>query len=153
MKSASYARMLAENQDQPLLPRSLELHHLFAQFFERQRAPHRELVAALKSAIGTIVDAIVAHIERGEKHNPVAVDGFLQFLGGLKNTVEQLRLIGAEKDRRLFDAERLLGKALRDDVLHAASLRRRAAEQLHEIAVIDKIDGSLDLNPFAAIPT
>ena len=96
--------MLAENQDQPLLPRSLELHHLFAQFFKCQSAPHREFIAALKPAIGTIIDAIVAHIERSEKHNPVAVYGFLQFLGGLKNTVEQLRLIGPKKDGSLFDA-------------------------------------------------
>jgi len=82
-------RMFSKHQDQPFLARSLQLQYLFAQLRGSQRAPYRECVAALKAAVGTIVDAVIPNIKRSKQNNPVAVDSFLKRLGGMKHFVEQ----------------------------------------------------------------
>src|SRR5512145_1923307 len=124
------AGMLAEDQDEALLTGSLQSQDLFAQFPWSQRLAHREFVAALKTAIGAVVHTIIAHIEGSKEHNPIAVDGFLERLGRMKNLFEQLRLVRTEKHGRFLDRERLFCQALGDDVLDLLFLWLRTAEQL-----------------------
>ena len=67
-------RMLAEDEDQPLVPLSFQGLDLAAHLVRVQRAAHGVLVRAAKRAVGAVVDALVADVQRREQHDAVAVD-------------------------------------------------------------------------------
>ena len=110
--------MLAEDQDQPLVPLPLQGQHLLADFVLVQRAADRFAVRAAERAILAIVRAIVADVQRREQHDAVAVDVAFQLPGGVENLLDQLRLVGRQQHGRFVDRKRLLGHALGDNFAH-----------------------------------
>jgi hypothetical protein len=135
--------VLAEHQDEPLVALVLEGLHLPAQLLGRQGPPDRGGVAALEAAVAAVVDAAVAHVERGEEDDAVAVDRLLQPPGGVEDLLHQGRVVGEEQRCRLLDRERLLGEALGHEVPHPRGVRPRAGEEPPEDALVDEVGAAL----------
>ncbi len=113
---------------------------LIAQLVGSEGAAHRQRVAAPEAAVDAVVNAVVADVERGEEHDAVAVDSFLQGPGGAENHLEQPGVLRPQERGRLFDRERLLFKALGDDVLDRFPIGRGPLEQRGKVGVVDEID-------------
>ena len=94
------ARMLAEDQNQPLVPLVLQGQHLPPEFVCVQRAANLPAVRAAERAIKAVVRAIVAHVQRRKQHDPIAVNLALQPPGGVEHLLHQARLVGRQQQRR-----------------------------------------------------
>ena len=123
MNSGVVVRMLAEDEDQPLVPLVLQGQHLLAEFVFVQRAADLRLVRPAERAVDAVVRAVVADVQRREQHDAVAVDVAFQLPSGVEDLSEQFRLVGGQQRGGFFDRERLLRQALGDNV--AAPRRRR----------------------------
>ena len=130
--------MLAEHENQPLVPLVLQGQHLLADFVLVQRAANLRLVRAAERAVEAIVRAVVADVHRREQHDAVAVNVALQLPGGVENLFEQFRLVGGQQRGGFLDRKRLLRQALGDDVAHCAGIRPTLQETV-QMLVVDKI--------------
>jgi len=133
------ARMLAENEDEPLVPLRLEGADLPRDLLRLERPADRVGVAPAEPAVEAVVGALVPDVERGEEHDPVPVDGLLQRAGGGEDLLLELGRIGAEQHGRLLDREGRLGQALGHDRAHLRRIRRAVPEQRVQAAVIDEV--------------
>ena len=133
--------MLAEDQDQPLVPLPLQGQHLLAEFVLVQRAADRLPVRAAEGAVLAIVGAIVADVERGEDHDAVAVDVAFELPGGVENLLDQLRPVGRQQHGGLLDRKRLLGHALGDNLADLGR-RRLAAQQAVQAVLVDEVESA-----------
>ncbi len=134
-------RMLAEDQDQPLVPLVLQRQHLLADFIRVERAANLRLVRAAETAIEAVVRAVVADVDRREQHDAVAVDLAFQLPGGVENLFQQFRLVGRQQRRGLLQRKRLLRQALGDHLPHRPRVRR-AFQQLVQMPLVNKIEAA-----------
>jgi len=86
------ARMLAEHDDEAFVPLLFHRHHLLANLVDTESAADHVLVLVLKAAIGAVVHAHVAEVERREQHDAVAVHALLEFARRRKDLFAQLRI-------------------------------------------------------------
>ncbi len=131
-------RVLAEDEDQPLVPFFLQGENLLAKFVFVERAADRLAVRAAKRAVRAVVHALVADVQRGEQHDPVAVHVAFQLPGGVENRFDQLGLGCRQQYGRLFYCQWLLRQTLSNDVADLARLRA-ALQQGMEMGLIDEI--------------
>ena len=110
--------MLAENDDQPLVARVQQRLDLAVNLLRRERPANRVRVRPAKRAVLAIVRALAADVERGEQHDPVAVDVAFQLPRGLEDLLNQLGRVGPQQHGRLLQLQRLLVHALGDHVAH-----------------------------------
>ena len=103
MNSGVVVRMLAEDEDQPLVPLVLQGQHLLAQSILVKRAADLLAIRPAERAVLAIVRAIVADVQRGEQHDPVAVHVAFQLPGGVENLLDQLRLRRRQQHGGFFD--------------------------------------------------
>ena len=116
--------MLAEDEDQPLVPLVLQGQHLLADVVFVERAADLLPVRAAERAVQAIVRALVADVQRGEQHDAVAVHVAFQLPRGVENLLDQRRLVRRQQRGRLLHRQRLLRQALGDDVADLAGLGR-----------------------------
>ena len=83
----------------------------------RERAPLEFGVARPEGAVRALVAAQVRDVQRREHHEPPAVDGLLDVLGGLEQLVEQVRV--ADVHQR--------GHVVRLEAVHLPGLRQHRA--------------------------
>ncbi len=136
------AGVLAEDQDQPLVPLGQQGLDLGAEFVLAQRPADLRLVGAAKCAVLAVVAALVAHVQRGKQHDAVAVHVALELPGRLKNLLHEFRLLGRQEHGRLLDGQGLLGHALGDQL---ADFRRigLAVQQAQQEIVVDEVEAAL----------
>ena len=134
-------RMLAEDEDQPLVPLVFQGQHLLADFVLVQRAANLRLVRAAERAIEAIVRAVVADVDRREQHDAVAVNVAFQLPGGVEDLFEQFRLVGGQQRGGLLDRKRLLRQAFGDDFAHRSGIRP-TLQQFVQMLVVDKIESA-----------
>ena len=80
------------------------------------------LVRGTETAINAVVHAIVAHIQRGEQHDTIAVDAAFQFAGAFLDLFHQCWVGGVDEDGGLLHRQAVLVQRLLDDFAH--TLRR-----------------------------
>ena len=91
--------MFSVDRDDPFVPdSSCERFRLATDFIHRKHTPLLRQVLALEPAIHAVVDTVIAHIKRGERHDPVVIDLQLD---------PESRLPHFLKHRRIFDADQL----------------------------------------------
>ena len=137
--------MLAEDENQPLVPLRFQGQHLLADFVLVQRAANGLPVRAAERAILAIVRAVVADVERGEQHDAVAVHVALQLPGGVENLLDQLRLVGRQQHGGLLDRQRLLRQALGDDLAHLAGVRPAVQQTVQAVLVDEVVSAAAEL--------
>ena len=108
----------------------LERLDLAAKLLRAQRAAQGGGVRAAEGAVQAVVGAIVADVERGEDHDPVAVDFALELPRGGEDPLAALGVVGRQQHGCLLQLQRLLGQALGQHVVAAAGLGRPPHERL-----------------------
>ena len=136
-------RVLAEDEDEALVPFLLQGDHLLDEFARGQGAPHRLVVVSAEAAVPAGVDAVVTDIEGGEQHDAVAVDAPLQLARRREDLRGQLRRLGPQQHGGLRHREGLLLEALGDDLAHLRGGRRRGLQEALDMRIINEVDGGL----------
>ena len=132
-------RALAIDQNQALVAQVLQRLHLAHQLLVGERVAHRARERPAEPAILAVVAAIVAHIERREEDDAVAVDLALQRTRGLENLFHQLQALRAKQHRRLLNGQRLLAQALGNDSAHGLRVFLQTGDHRLQFRVIDKV--------------
>ncbi len=134
------AWVLAEYDDEALVPLLFHRHNLLADLIHAQRAADHVLVLVLETAVGTVVHAQVAEIERREEHDAIAVHALLEIAGGGKNLLAQLGAARAQEDRGLLDGERLFVERLGDHLAQPTDVHEiGAAKKAFQVGIVDKV--------------
>ena len=132
-------RMLAEDQDQPLMSLLFQRQHLLADFVSVQGATDHFPIRAAERAVSAIVGTFVADVKRGKKHDAVAVNVALQPPGGGEDFLDHLRPIGRQQYGRLVDRERLLGQALGDHFVELPRLDAKVQQGIQSL-LVDEVE-------------
>ena len=138
------ARVLAEDQDEPLVPLALERQHLPAHL-RRGRACARTAsrVAAPEAAVGAVVDALVADVERREQHDAVAVDRLLELPRGGEDLLDAASGSSARSRTAVSSTvSACLARLLAMISRTRAGVGRAPLEQAVQARVVDEVDGA-----------
>ena len=104
----AFARIRLAGHEQHALVALVDEHPGFpGDFLLRERPPVELGVACPEGAVGALVAAQVGDIQRGEDHEPSAVNGLLDVLGGVEELVQQLRVADAHQRRHVLGLEPL----------------------------------------------
>ena len=132
-------RALAVDQDQALVAQVLQRLHLAHQLLVGEGVAHGAGEGAAEAAVLAVVAAGVAHVERGEEDDAVAVDLALQRARGLEDLLHQLRALRAKQDGRLLDGQGLLAQALGDDGADGRGVLFQTGDHRLQLRVIDEV--------------
>ena len=134
-------RVLAEDQDRPLVALPLQGLDLGPQVVRAERAADLVGIRAAKGAVQAVILATAAHVQRREQHDAVAVDVAFQLPGGLEDLLAAFLVVGRQQHGRFGQRQGLLGHALGD---HGGKLfpRGPALEQIVELGLVDEVAGA-----------
>ena len=136
------ARVLAEHDDEAFVPLILHGGDLLANLIHAERTAYHVFVLALKAAVGTVVHAQVAEVERREQHNPVAVHTLFQIARGREDLLAHFGIARAHQHGGLLDGERLFVQRLGDDLAEAPHVDQcPRTRQTLQVGILDEILG------------
>jgi len=131
--------MLAVDQDQALVPLILQGLDLMDEFLLIEGPADRRAVGRAEAAVGTVVHALVADVERREQDDAVAVDIALQATGGFMDLGDLIRIGDQAQAGRLGDRQRLLGQRAGQQVGDFRLIRGRPGQEELQGRIIDEI--------------
>jgi hypothetical protein len=102
----------------------------------------RTLGIPSKTTVQAVVHASAAVVERGEEHDPTAVDGILHLLGRGEYLIEQGGIVTLQKNRSVLETESAQRARLLDDLLHTDSIGlARLLQHADDLAFVDDPPG------------
>ncbi len=104
-KFRAVLRVFAVNKNQSLLSVIFQYFYFFYQLFVRERFTNGILVRSLKSAVSTVIGALISHVKRCEEHDAVPVNSFLKFPGTLFNELYRPRIGSIDKYGHFFEIQ------------------------------------------------
>ncbi len=131
-------RRLTINENQTLLAVFFQCLNVVHKLLIGERGTHLFFVGGTETTIFAIINTVVAHIQRGKKHNAVAVDTAFQFARTLFNLLHQLRFGSVDEHGGLFQSQTILVQGFLDDFAHPLGRAFRVVDVIPQFIGIDE---------------
>ena len=131
-------RRLAIYEDQTLLTIFFQRFDIVHELLVGEGGAHLFAVGGAETAVFAVVHAVVAHVERREQHDAVAIDVAFQRAGALLDLLHQLGVGGVDEHGRLLHRQTVLVQRLGDNLAHSLGRAFGLVDKIPDLFWVNK---------------